>query len=173
MIDIDVAVWSRAISLLLTGLLILSSLTQVLRSLSRILRLTSKTVGAGFLLLSLGQLFVSGRYLPHCQPNGGHEQSTYIISLLVQLRTTLPPAPAMDTDPFSPFYGNSTMSDGAVDSSFQETLHDSLLSSLPDFHVFGRLFDVVFLLAAVGTALYRYIVMKVNPADDSGDIYQH
>jgi len=31
----------------------------------------------------------------------------------------------------------------------------------------------VFLLAAVGTALYRYIVMKVNPADDSGDIYQH
>jgi len=79
----------------------------------------------------------------------------------------------MDTDPFSPFYGNSTMGDGAVDSSFQETLNDSLLSSLPDFHVFGRLFDVVFLLAAVGTALYRYIVMKVNPADDSGDIYQH
>jgi len=66
-IDIDVAVWSRAISLLLTGLLILSSLTQVLRSLSRILRLTSKTVGAGFLLLSLGQLFVSGR-LPSSLP---------------------------------------------------------------------------------------------------------
>lgn len=57
--DIDVAIWSRAISLLLTGVLILSSLTQVLRSLSRILRLTSKTAGAGFLLLSLGQLFVS------------------------------------------------------------------------------------------------------------------
>jgi hypothetical protein len=58
-VDIDVAVWSRAISLFLTGLLILSSLAQVLRALTRILRLTSKTVGAGFLLLSLGQLFVS------------------------------------------------------------------------------------------------------------------
>lgn len=58
-VDIDVAVWSRAISLLLAGLLILSSLTQVLRSLSKVLRLTSKTVGAGFLVLSLGQLFVS------------------------------------------------------------------------------------------------------------------
>jgi len=57
-IDIDVAVWSRAISLLLTGLLILSSLNQILRNLSRILRLASKTAGAGFLLLSLGQLFV-------------------------------------------------------------------------------------------------------------------
>ena len=57
-LDIDVAVWSRGISLLLTGVLILSSLTQVLRSLTRVLKLTSKTIGAGFLLLSLGQLFV-------------------------------------------------------------------------------------------------------------------
>lgn len=56
--DIDVPTWSRGISLILTGVLILSSLTQVMRSLSKILRLTSKTVGAGFLLLSLGQLFV-------------------------------------------------------------------------------------------------------------------
>jgi hypothetical protein len=46
-------------SLLLTGLLIMSSLAQVLRSVSRILRLTSKSIGAGFLLLGLGQLMVS------------------------------------------------------------------------------------------------------------------
>lgn len=57
--DIDVAIWARTISLILTGALILSSLAQILRNLTRILRLTSKTVGAGFLLLSLGQLFVS------------------------------------------------------------------------------------------------------------------
>ena len=57
-IDIDVGIWARTISLLLTGLLILSSLAQVMRGLTRILRLTSKSVGAGFLLLSLGQLFV-------------------------------------------------------------------------------------------------------------------
>lgn len=56
---VDVKMWSRAISLLLTGLLILASLAQVLRSVARILRLTSKSVGAGFLLLGLSQLMVS------------------------------------------------------------------------------------------------------------------
>lgn len=56
---VDVKMWSRAISLLLTGLLILASLAQVLRSVARILRLTSKSIGAGFLLLGLSQLMVS------------------------------------------------------------------------------------------------------------------
>ncbi len=55
----------------------------------------------------------------------------------------------------------------------QEESNDSLLASLPDFRVFGRLFDVMFLCAAFGTALYRYIAMKVDTADDSGEIYQH
>jgi hypothetical protein len=58
-IEVDIAVWSRAISLAFTGLIILSSLAQVLRSLARILKLSSKNVGAGFLLLILAQLFVS------------------------------------------------------------------------------------------------------------------
>ena len=58
-IDIDVTVWSRGISLLLTGLLILSSLSQILRSVSRVVKLTNKTAGASFLFLSLAQLFVS------------------------------------------------------------------------------------------------------------------
>lgn len=55
---VDIPVWSRAISLGFTGLIILSSLAQVLRSLRRALKLTSKSVGASFLLLTLGQLFV-------------------------------------------------------------------------------------------------------------------
>lgn len=58
-VDINVSMWSRTISLVLTGLLILSSLAQILRSVSKIVRLTSRTAGAGFLILSLGQLFVS------------------------------------------------------------------------------------------------------------------
>ena len=58
-IDINVALWSRTISLLLTGVLILSSLAQVLRSVGKIVHLTSRTAGASFLLLALGQLFVS------------------------------------------------------------------------------------------------------------------
>ena len=57
--DLDVGVWSRAISLLLTGVLVLSSLARILQSVSGVIRLTSRTAAAGFLLLSLGQLFVS------------------------------------------------------------------------------------------------------------------
>ncbi|KAL0255458.1 hypothetical protein I308_100262 [Cryptococcus tetragattii IND107] len=151
--DIDVPTWSRGISLILTGVLILSSLTQVMRSLSKILRLTSKTVGAGFLLLSLGQLF-----------------ATYVISLLIQLRTSLPPT-LPESDPFSN-HGNYTGMDYDDQSSIDLSQRDdSLLSTLPDFRVFGRLFDIMFLLAAATTALYRYIVLKVASADDIGDIY--
>ncbi|KAK8864574.1 hypothetical protein IAR55_001824 [Kwoniella newhampshirensis] len=157
-IDIDVAVWSRGISLILTGILILSSLAQVMRSLSKVLRLTSKTVGAGFLLLSLGQLF-----------------ATYVISLLVQLRTSLPPAPLdlsyvasnSTLTPFDPAANGNTYPDLS-----SQTDH-SLLSTLPDFRVFGRLFDIMFLLAATCTALYRYIAMKVAGADDTGEAYRN
>ncbi|ODO09120.1 hypothetical protein I350_02720 [Cryptococcus amylolentus CBS 6273] len=149
--DIDVPTWSRGISLVLTGILILSSLAQILRSLSKILRLTSKTVGAGFLVLSLGQLF-----------------STYVISLLIQLRTSLPPT-LPEADPS--MYPNGTQID-PFPAAPANTRGDSLLATLPDFRVFGRLFDIMFLLAAVSTALYRYIVLKVASADDSGDIYR-
>ncbi|WWC62152.1 uncharacterized protein I303_104744 [Kwoniella dejecticola CBS 10117] len=149
-IDIDVPSWSRSISIILTGVLIMSSLAQVMRSLNKVLRLTSKTVGAGFLLLSLGQLF-----------------ATYVISLLVQLRTSLPPAPLESSA--------STSSGGSIDYAAHldtsQTDH-SLLSTLPDFRVFGRLFDVTFLFAALGTAVFRYVAMKVNGADDVGEVYR-
>lgn len=115
----DVPAWSRTISLVLTGALILSSLAQVLRSVSRILRLTSKSIGAGFLLLSLAQLM-----------------STYVISLLIQLRRSL------DGDDLS------------------------LLATLPDFGIFGRLFDAMFLVAALGSGVWRYASMKMNSIDE-------
>jgi hypothetical protein len=131
--DLDTAAWSRGIALLLTGLLILSSLAMVLRWLTRVLRLTSRTVGAGFLLLTLGQLY-----------------ATYVISLLVQLRSAMPAvATAPDTD-----HSHSHHTD------------ESLLRSLPDFRVFGRLFDAVFLVAALGTIVFRYIAMHVERSDD-------
>lgn len=92
----------------------------------------------------------------------------------MQLRTALPPAPAYDTDPFSPFYTNTTtLAEFSESSRTVAEVDDSLLSTLPDFRVFGRLFDVVFFGAAVGTALYRYIAMKVDSAEDSGDIYRN
>lgn len=112
----------------------------VLRWLGRVLRLTSRTVGAGFLLLFLGQLF-----------------ATYTISLLVQLRTSLPP-PEPDTGGQG---GNGTIAE-------PEIADNSLLRTLPDFRVFGRLFDAVFLLAATATAVYRYVAMKVG---NDGEMY--
>jgi hypothetical protein len=57
-VAIDIPLWTRTISLFLTGALIASSLAQVLRSVGKIVHLTSKTAGASFLLLALGQLFV-------------------------------------------------------------------------------------------------------------------
>lgn len=158
---VDVASWSRTISLLLTGALVISSLAMVLRWLSRVLRLTSRTVGAGFLLLTLGQLF-----------------ATYTISLLVQLRSTLPPSQLADGNPTSTPTNPDQASAGTSDSvaaaasaalgavaAAAAAADDSLLRSLPDFRVFGRLFDAVFLLAALSTFVYRYVAAKVG-ADD-------
>lgn len=157
--EIDVASWSRTISLLFTGALVISSLTMVLRWLSRVLRLTSRTVGAGFLLLTLGQLF-----------------ATYTISLLVQLRSTLPPSAQAGLASDAADMATGTSTGDAADTSDPVALasaaltglaaaaasaDDSLLRSLPDFRVFGRLFDAVFLMAALGTFVYRYIASKV------------
>ncbi|KLT45435.1 hypothetical protein CC85DRAFT_134821 [Cutaneotrichosporon oleaginosum] len=161
--DADVARWSRTISLLFTGALVVSSLAMVLRWLARVLRLTSRTVGAGFLLLTLGQLF-----------------AMYVISLLVQLRSSLPPSPAVPpglpanaTIPANRTEANSTdslaASAVAVVAAAAASADDSLLRSLPDFRVFGRLFDAVFLLTALSTFVYRWIAAKVT---DDGDLYE-
>lgn len=148
--------------LILTGFLILASLARVLKSIARILRLTSKSIGAGFLLLTLSQLL-----------------STYVVSLLIQMRSWsyIPPTQlSYSTDgPFDP-YANSTVVDS--DPYGDASVHTpqptptpveedaSLLATLPDFRVFGRLFDVMFLLAALGTGLLRYLGEKLNGAED-------
>lgn len=168
--DADVARWSRTISLLFTGALVISSLAMVLRWLARVLRLTSRTVGAGFLLLTLGQLF-----------------AMYVITLLVQLRSSLPPSPPPDAFPGNATItanatipDNGTAADGegvaaaagaavAAVAAAAAGADDSLLRSLPDFRVFGRLFDAVFLLAALSTFVYRWVAAKVS---DDGDLYE-
>lgn len=71
-----------------------------------------------------------------------------MISLLVQLRTSLPTPTSLDPSVPDP------------------TGRQSLLSTLPDFHTFGRLFDITFLLASGGTAVYRYIALKINDIED-------
>jgi hypothetical protein len=49
----------------------------------------------------------------------------------------------------------------------------SLLATLPDFRVFGRLFDVMFVLAALSTMVWRYIGNKLNGPDEFGTVYHH
>ncbi|KAG9020473.1 hypothetical protein FS842_007299, partial [Serendipita sp. 407] len=70
----DVASLSRQISLLLVGCIILGSVRTVLRQVGGLLKLSSRTIGAAFLLLFLAQLM-----------------GTYLLSTLIQLRTSFPP----------------------------------------------------------------------------------
>lgn len=96
------------------------------------------------------------------------KKTTYVISLLIQLRTSLPPT-LPESGPFGN-HGNYTGIDHDDQFTDSSPKDDSLLSTLPDFRVFGRLFDIMFLLAAATTALYRYIVL-IASADDIGDVY--
>jgi hypothetical protein len=63
------------------------------------------------------------------------------------------------------------MTDGTTTAQHQPVHDPSLLSTLPDFRIFGRLFDTMFLLAAFGTAVYRYAGQKMNGADEFGHVY--
>lgn len=59
----------------------------------------------------------------------------------------------------------------AVASQFQSHGETSLLASLPEFRVFGRLFDMMFLVGAIGTALYRYLSQRINGVDEYAQVY--
>ena len=99
-------------------------------------------------------------------------QSTYVISLLIQMRSYIPPSTPVGTDLYSSIGSNGT--DPALQPFTSVDLAQkdpSLLATLPDFRVFGRLFDVMFVLAAVGTAVSRYIGHKLNGADEFGTVY--
>ncbi|OJT11296.1 Golgi pH regulator [Trametes pubescens] len=78
-----ISVISRQISLGLVGAIILSSIRRVLRGVSRLLRVTSRSLGASLMLLTLAQVM-----------------GIYLLSTLIQLRTAFPPPPAHpDLDP--------------------------------------------------------------------------
>jgi hypothetical protein len=58
---VDISLVARQISLVLVGLIILSSIRLVLRGVTRFLRVTSRNLGASLMLLVLAQLMVSGK----------------------------------------------------------------------------------------------------------------
>ncbi|KAJ7726831.1 G protein-coupled receptor 89 [Mycena maculata] len=129
----DVARAMRHLSLMLVGVIILSSIRLVLRSVTRALRLPSRNLGASLMLLLLAQLMV-----------------IYLLSTIVQLRASFPPPPP---SPFSPSsYSSSTGADEPV----------NLFTTIPAFTLFGFIFDAAFLLAASASLIVRWAADRVN-----------
>ncbi|KAJ6626017.1 Abscisic acid G-protein coupled receptor-domain-containing protein [Mycena sp. CBHHK59/15] len=126
----DVALVTRHVSLVLVGVIILASIRLVLRGVTRVLRVASRNLGASLMLLLLAQLMV-----------------IYLLSTIVQLRTSFPPAP------FSPSsYAAPQGEDSPV----------NLFSTIPEFEVFGSLFDWSFLISASSSLVVRWAANKVN-----------
>ncbi|KAF7369745.1 G protein-coupled receptor 89 [Mycena venus] len=139
----DVARATRHTSLVLVGVIILSSVRLVLRGVTRALRVTSRNLGASLMLLLLAQLMSSSARpspRPTALPLHGHPPHP-------------PPAPVPSSDG-SPSPPDPNMS--------TTTTTVNLLSTIPDFQVFGRLFDWSFLLSASGSLVVRWAAGKVN-----------
>jgi len=120
----DVVVISRQISLVLVGVIILSSMRLVLRGVTRALRITSRNLGASLMLLILAQLM-----------------GIYLLSTIVQLRTSFPPPPVR---------------------AGLDTAEVNLFSTIPEYQLFGSLFDISFLVAAGLSTFGRWAGERVN-----------
>ncbi|KAJ7038865.1 G protein-coupled receptor 89 [Mycena alexandri] len=129
----DVARATRHISLVLVGVIVMSSIRRVLRGVTRALRVTSRSLGASLMLLLLAQLMV-----------------IYLLSIIVQLRASFPPPPPA---PFSPSsFSSSTGSPDPV----------NLFATIPDFTAFNSLFDWAFFLSASASIIVRWAANKIT-----------
>lgn len=123
---IDIPSLSKQISLCLVGVIILCSLRLVLRGVTKAFPVTSRKTSASLMLLTLAQLM-----------------GIYLLSTLVQLRTTFPPT-------VSTVIGDPQDPQGPSDDSM------NLFATLPEYSLFGGLFDWSFLIGAVGCAVARW-----------------
>jgi len=73
-------------------------------------------------------------------------QGIYLLSTVVQLRTSFPPPPRKPDD---------------------DTIAVNLFSTIPEYEVFGSLFDWSFLFAAGASAFVRWGAEKVNGLENS------
>ncbi|KAF9461349.1 Abscisic acid G-protein coupled receptor-domain-containing protein [Collybia nuda] len=146
-VDIEleaVASFSRQLSLGLVGLIILTNIRLVLRGVTRVLRVTSRNRGASVMLLLLAQLM-----------------GIYLLTTIVQLRTSFPPPlPILRNDPNE--HVNNTTS--TPPTTTPDTTN--LFSTIPEFEVFGSLFDWSFVIAAGGTAFWRWGKERVDGVGD-------
>ncbi|KAI0791074.1 Abscisic acid G-protein coupled receptor-domain-containing protein [Abortiporus biennis] len=126
----DISVVSRQISLLFVGIIILTSIRMVLRSVARALRVTGRNLGTSLMLLIISQLM-----------------GIYLLATLIQLRNSFPPPPIRP---------DITPDNGTV----------NLFSTLPEFQVFGSLFDGAFLLAAGVSLVVFWFDERINGLGD-------
>ncbi|KAJ3723933.1 Abscisic acid G-protein coupled receptor-domain-containing protein [Lentinula raphanica] len=141
-----IKVIARQVSLLFVGLVILTSIRMVLRGVSRILsRMTRlklrRNLGASVMLMLLAQLM-----------------GIYLLSTIVQLRTSFPPP-----EEFSPS-GSTPASD---ESNIVTAETSNLFVTIPPFEVFGSLFDGAFLFAATLSIVVRWMGNKIGAEWDS------
>ncbi|KAJ3988204.1 G protein-coupled receptor 89 [Lentinula detonsa] len=136
----NIKVIARQISLLFVGLVILTSIRMVLRGVPRILsRMTRlklrRNLGASVMLILLAQLM-----------------GIYLLSTIVQLRTSFPPpeGSTSSTSELSPEFDAAT------------TEINNLFTTIPQFEVFGSLFDGAFLLAATLSIVVRWMGNKIG-----------
>ncbi|KDE09600.1 hypothetical protein MVLG_00008 [Microbotryum lychnidis-dioicae p1A1 Lamole] len=125
-VNIDIAVWSRILGLVLIASIILANMRSVLASVSRIFRATSTGVSASFMLLFLAELM-----------------AMYLLTSLISL-------------PSTPGSNDTTT---------------SLLDTLPEFSVFSRLFDLVFLCSAALAFVIRFVDRKLKVEDGGSAQY--
>jgi len=131
----DLASFARQLSLVLVGVIILSSIRMVLRGATRVLRVTSRNLAASLMLLVLAQIM-----------------GIYLLSTLVQMRSSFPPPPPSTGEGTDPASSTNT----------------NLFSTIPAYEVFGSLFDWSFLIAAGASLVIRWGAARVNGfgADD-------
>ncbi|KAJ3997090.1 G protein-coupled receptor 89 [Lentinula boryana] len=136
----SIKVIARQISLLFVGLVILTSIRMVLRGVPRILsRMTRlklrRNLGASVMLILLAQLM-----------------GIYLLSTIVQLRTSFPP----------PEGSTSSTSELSPEFDVATTGMNNLFTTVPQFEVFGSLFDGAFLLAATLSIVVRWMGKKIG-----------
>ncbi|THU80039.1 hypothetical protein K435DRAFT_874795 [Dendrothele bispora CBS 962.96] len=134
-VDLEELAWvARQVSLVLVGVIVLSSIRMVLRGVGRVLRskvTTSKNLGASLMLLILAQLM-----------------GIYLLSTIVQMRILFPPTMSFTLSNASSMSEiEATESDVSPETQPTESVpgDTNLFSTIPPFEVFGRLFDWSFL----------------------------
>ncbi|CEH11730.1 Predicted G-protein coupled receptor [Ceraceosorus bombacis] len=131
--SIDLAMWTRQISLLFVGALIIVRMRSVLSGLGAFFRAASTGVSTGFLILFLAEVM-----------------TIYLLATLIQLRTALPPS-----------FSGATSDQASQTQHLQHPPLLSTLPSFAI--VFGALFDGGFLIAALVTGLYRWLTRDTEP----------